>query len=116
MKLTVTDADKKFGPNAKELTVEDRLDAPNAPEVRAHLDQLLGEGHHNIVVNLAGVSFVDSAGLAALVRGMKGARQVGGDLRLVRPSTQEAFRVFELTKFDEVFEFVESDAVASAGQ
>jgi anti-sigma B factor antagonist len=58
-------------------------------------------------VDLSAVVFVDSAGLAALVRGLKDARLAGGDLRLVRPGADEAMRVFRLTRFDRVFELLD---------
>jgi anti-sigma B factor antagonist len=42
----------------------------------------------NIVVDLAGLEFTDSTGVAALARGRRRARQSGGDLRLVAPQRQ----------------------------
>ncbi|MEM7286037.1 MAG: STAS domain-containing protein [Actinomycetota bacterium] len=85
------------------VAVDGRLDAQAAPELRALLAEQFERGVVDITVDLADVEFVDSAGLAALVRGMKQAREKGGDLRLVRPRSDDAFRVFELTKFDQVF-------------
>jgi len=54
-------------------------------------------------VNLEGVDFVDSTGLATLVQGVKNCRQLNGDLRLC--SVQQSVRmVFELTRLDKFFE------------
>ena len=85
------------------VTLSGRLDALSAPELRARLSELLDDGVHQLMVDLAEVDFVDSAGLAALVRAMKTAREHHGDVELVRPSSDDAYRVFELTKFDDVF-------------
>ena len=54
------------------------------------------------------VGFVDSAGLAALVRARRDARAAGGDVVLVRPADDNALRVFRLTQFDEVFQMVDA--------
>jgi len=51
------------------------------------------------------VEFIDSAGLAALVRAMQQLRTVGGDLVLKGALSSEVGRVMELTRFDQVFTF-----------
>lgn len=91
------------------LIVDGRLDAVTAPDLRHAIAEHLDRGLVDLVVDLAAVTFIDSAGLAALVSGMKRSRQGGGDLRLVRPIAANAFRVFELTRFDRVFAFTDAD-------
>jgi len=86
-----------------EVTLADRLDAHSAPEFRSVLKERLDRAANNVLVDLSAVHFVDSAGLAALVNTMKHARGQGGDLTLVRPRSDDAFRVFQLTRFDKVF-------------
>lgn len=85
------------------VSLSGRLDALSAPDLRTELTRLLDDGVHRLRIDLADIEFVDSAGLAALVRAMKTARQHGGDIELVRPRSDEAYRVFQLTKFDSVF-------------
>ena len=85
------------------ITLSGRLDALEAAPLRNLLLSYSESGSHNLVVDLSKVEFVDSAGLAALVKGMKDARANGGDLRIVRSPNQDAARVFALTKFDQVF-------------
>ena len=87
------------------ISVNGRLDALSAPDLRQRLSSIESEGIVQILVDLSAVDFVDSAGLAALISGMKAARLAGGDLELVRPRSDEAYRVFELTRFDQVFTF-----------
>ncbi len=81
-----------------------RLDALEAAPLRTVLNEHIINGQINIAIDLTAVEFVDSAGLAALVKGMKDTRRAGGDLKLVAPRAQDAVRVFELTRFDRVFE------------
>ena len=96
------------------LRVAGRVDAVVAPELRGAVLGMVSDNPGTAVVaDLAAVDFIDSAGLACLVQGMKHARQQGGDLRLVAPESGDAFRVFELTRFDRVFDFVSSSQKAA---
>ena len=92
------------------LTVQlaGRLDAMEAGQLRQLISSHIEDGQFNLAVDLSDVEFVDSAGLAALVKGMKDARSSGGDLRLVWPNSPDARRVFQLTSFDQVFRFEDS--------
>lgn len=104
MKITTTDQVTR----STTVALAGRLDALTAPSLREALDEVFGDGVHQILIDLAEVDFVDSAGLAALVHAMKAARSEGGDVELVRPRSDDAFRVFELTKFDAVFRIHEA--------
>ncbi len=97
------------------ITVTGRLDAVEAAPLRAEVTDHLNAGTNRIIVDLSAVQFVDSAGLAALVIGMKRARLNGGDVRLVRPIHPDAQRVFALTKFDDVFVMAEDLEIAGRG-
>lgn len=90
------------------ISVAGRLDALATPDLWAEINASFDDGKFNLVIDLTWASFVDSAGLAALVRAMKQSRANDCDVKLVRPADDSAFRVFELTKFDSVFEFVEN--------
>lgn len=85
------------------IDVQGRLDALGAQALRSEIDRCLENGICRFVIDLAAAEFVDSAGLAALARGMKDARAQGGDLRVVSPRAPDAQRVFSLTRFDQVF-------------
>lgn len=90
------------------ISLSGRLDALEAGPLRVVLDGFAENGEHHLVVDLREISFVDSAGLAALVKGMRDARAGGGDLRIVRSASPEAERVFTLTRFDQVFAMADS--------
>ena len=84
-----------------------RLDAVEAVRLRQEFAAALEAGAVLLVVDLADVRFVDSAGLAALVRARRDVEAVGGALILISPTLDEALRVFRLTQFDEVFRMVQ---------
>lgn len=90
------------------IRVEGRLDAVRAVDLRSEISHAVDDGVFRIVVDLAETEFVDSAGLAALAKGMKDCRLNGGDLRIVSPRNDDAIRVFSLTRFDQVFTMADS--------
>lgn len=74
-----------------------------AVDLRQEIDEAISSGIVRLVVDLSNAVFVDSAGLAALAKGMKDCRSSGGDLRVVASTNPDAARVFSLTRFDQVF-------------
>jgi anti-sigma B factor antagonist len=70
-----------------------------------------------IIVDLAGLEFIDSSGVAALARGWTQAPHAGGDLRLAA-AQQQVLRVLTLTRLIEVFPVHASvdEAAGSAGR
>ena len=76
-------------------------------------DELLGAGRQYFVVDLGGVSFVDSAGLGALVRLYKRVRIGEGDVRLARVSPN-VMQILELTRLNRVFDIFASPQEAAA--
>jgi anti-anti-sigma factor len=72
------------------------VDIDSAPRLEARLRRALDEGARDVVVNLRDVTFIDSAGITALLRAAENARWRYGHLFLTRPTAQ-AMRVLELT-------------------
>jgi anti-sigma B factor antagonist len=83
------------------IELEGRLDLLSAVDVKQKLAEVVGEGHHRLVVDLHKVSFVDSSGLGALISGLKAARVAGGDLRLARADKQVRY-ILEILTLDRV--------------
>jgi anti-anti-sigma factor len=93
------------------------LDASAAGRLRRALIDATAGGPARVVVNLQQVGFMDSSGLSALVLGLERARQRRGGLCLC--GLQPPVRlIFELTRFDKVFEIFarEEDAVLAAAR
>jgi anti-sigma B factor antagonist len=86
---------------ASVLRPSGRLTLISAPKFRDVLREAIDGGRRQIVVDLHDTSFMDSAGLGALVAGLKMARQAGGDLRIARPTAQVS-TVLRLTNLDRV--------------
>jgi|SRR4051794_37736821 anti-sigma B factor antagonist len=72
------------------------VDIDTAPRLEAQLRRALDDGARDVVVNLRDVTFIDSAGITALLRAAENARWRYGHLFLTRPTAQ-TMRVLELT-------------------
>lgn len=85
------------------VRLEGRLDATTKIDVKNVLQQLLEKGPQpKIVLDLGQVRFIDSSGLAALVSGLRLAREKGGNIALCDVQPQ-AHTVFHLTMLDRIF-------------
>jgi anti-anti-sigma factor len=96
------------------LWLAGRLEMGDAMTLRERLLQLVASGRSRLVVNLAGVTFVDSMGVGALLAGLKAARRAGGDLRLASPPEQ-ARMILRLTVLDSTFRLYVTEAEALEG-
>ncbi len=84
------------------LTLAGEVDVASAPRLRDRLVQLVTDGPPRVVVDMSGLSFIDSMGLGALVSGLKRARAHDGDLRLAGP-TDHVAKVLAITRLDLAF-------------
>ena len=76
-----------------------------------HIDLLIRQGRHRIILNLQDVSYIDSAGVGALVAKFVTLRKRGGDLKLLRLS-ERVRRVIKIAHLLAVFETFESEELA----
>ena len=65
------------------ISVTGEIDVYTAPTLRERLNELVADGEYHLVVDMAGVDFLDSTGLGVLVGGLKRARSHEGTLQLV---------------------------------
>lgn len=84
------------------VTVGGEIDVYTAPVLREKFNELVGEGHYQLVVDMEGVEFLDSTGLGVLVGGLKKVRQHEGGLHLVCTS-EKILKVFRITGLTKVF-------------
>jgi len=76
----------------------------NSPQVRKVIIELLKEKHSpRVVINLQRVNYIDSAGVASLVEGLKISRDLKSSFALFGLS-RTAREVLELTRLIKVFE------------
>ena len=84
------------------VEVGGEIDVYSAPTLRDRLNGLVAEGHHDLVVDMQGVEFLDSTGLGVLVGGLKRVRTQHGSLQLVC-SQERVLKVFRITGLTKVF-------------
>jgi anti-sigma B factor antagonist len=77
------------------------------------VQSLLHQGYTNLLIDLSGVSYVDSAGLGELVQTYVTAKNRGGRLRLLNP-TKRLKDLLVVTKLLTVFESYDNEAAALA--
>ena len=88
--------------------VEGDIDLKSSPELRAAIMDLFEKrGQERVILDLAGVSYIDSSGVASLVEGLQEAKKRGA--RFILSSLNDAPRhVLELTRLTKVFEITKS--------
>lgn len=88
----------------------------NTGILRDELRSLLAQGTKNIILNMAGVSYVDSAGLGELVGAYTTAANQGGSVALLHLQTKMK-DLLQVTKLHTVFPAFEDEkeALASFG-
>jgi anti-sigma B factor antagonist len=84
------------------VQVVGEIDVYTAPQLRERLDAEIDAGRYDLVVDLSGVSFMDSTGLGVLVGRLKQIRLNDGSMRLVC-SHERVLKVFVITGLDKVF-------------
>jgi anti-sigma B factor antagonist len=96
------------------ITVAGELDLYTAPRLKENLLAALEDGVLKIVVDMAGVHFIDSSALGVLIGGVKRLKPKGG--RLVLVSVDENVNwIFQITGLNSVFDIFSSrdDALRS---
>ena len=84
------------------VEVEGDVDMYSSPELRQTLQRLTSEKRRTIVLDLSGVDFMDSSGIATLVQTMKESRPFGGEIRLASPGGN-VMRVLKLSNLTTLF-------------
>ena len=75
------------------------------------IQKLMEKGHNNLLLNLEGVPYVDSAGLGEIVRTYTTVSRQGGSLKLLN-LTKRITDLLAITKLLTVFDTFESEADA----
>ncbi|MFI6128178.1 STAS domain-containing protein [Micromonospora sp. NPDC051141] len=96
------------------VEVRGELDLATSPQLHEALQRLVDTGDRQVVVDLAGVGFMDSSGLGALVVVFRALRETGGRLVLaaVRPPVRN---VLAVTSVDRAIRVYDSVPEAEAG-
>ena len=93
------------------LAVEGSVDIYSSPELRGELKVVLDKKAPRVVVDLAGVTFVDSSGLATLIEALQKTKAYDGRLLLCN-LTKTVLGVFQLANLDHIFQIKETREAA----
>lgn len=107
MKLDISHSEQ--GDGEVRLKLDGVVNIHTAVELRKQLKPLLGKSTRQVHVDLDGVSFIDSAGLATLVEGLQWSRAADGRRFVLCGLSDNVRDIFELAKLDSVFD-IESGA------
>jgi anti-sigma B factor antagonist len=83
------------------LELGGELDMAATLRLEPAVEQLLGEGVRRLVIDLGGLSFIDSTGFSLLVAVTEQARRAGAELVLLRPRA-DVGRALQMTGLDTV--------------
>jgi len=89
-----------------QLTLKGELDLSTIEKVEQELARVEAEGHELIVLDLGGLTFLDSTGLRTIVTADQRARRTGRRI-VVRRGPDTVHRVFTITRLDERLEMVD---------
>ncbi len=93
---------EKAKDNVVVIKLEGRLDASTATSVKGKIDAVIEGKSRNLVIDMGGISFIDSSGLGTLVGSLRTINKAGGDIKI--SSLQDQVRsVFELTRLHHLF-------------
>ena len=84
------------------VAVGGEIDVYTAPKLRDKITELVGDGHHNLVIDMENVDFLDSTGLGVLVGGLKKVRAHDGTMELIC-SQDRLLKIFRITGLSKVF-------------
>ncbi len=88
--------------NVVVIDVKGEITFENADLLRDKLNELCDQGKCRLIIDLANLKYMSSAGMGVLVHGLKRTRQGKGDLKLVNLNAKMR-RVFLITQFTHHF-------------
>jgi anti-anti-sigma factor len=83
------------------LTMSGRLDGDTTDQFSDVLNRCIDQGSHKIILDLAGVDYVSSVGLRALIAGAKRVSPLGGKLVICAPHAR-VVKLLELAGFTSI--------------
>jgi anti-sigma B factor antagonist len=101
-KITFAISERQLDERTSVLGVEGELDLASAPNLKWALADVLGTGASQLVIDLSGVTFIDSTALGVLVGAHRGLP--AGTRMAIVCSHPDVLNIFELTGLDATFE------------
>jgi len=85
------------------VSVVGEVDVATAPQLRDRLEEAVAEGFPTVVVDLTGVTFLDSTALGVLIEASKLCEAAGRTMRIA-VSEPRILKIFEITGLTEFFD------------
>jgi anti-sigma B factor antagonist len=97
--------------------MEGRVDSEGAVDMDLALQTAASEGRYKVVLDLAQVRYINSAGLRTLADILTQNQREGGDLKLVdlNPKVQRVMQIIGFDKFFKIYPTVEAAVAAFKG-
>ena len=90
------------------LTLQHALKGTGEAALKERLDELVGEGNREILIDMGQAPFIDSTELGRLIRAHLSVRRAGGRVRLFNLSPRVAV-LLRLSKLETSFEIYETE-------
>jgi anti-sigma B factor antagonist len=111
--MTILEFDTQEREGAAHVHLRGELDLSSAERVERELERVESERPELIVLDLSGLTFLDSTGLRLIVTADQRARQSDRRLAVIKgPATVQ--RVFSITKLDERLTMVDDESELQA--
>lgn len=100
-------------PDGIVLAPSGEIDLARSPAMRAQVAEAMKRSPKRLVIDLAGVPYMDSSGVATLVEALQSTRKIGAKL-LLCGLTPRVRSILEISRLDTVFSIVADRAAAAA--
>ena len=114
--ITISFSKPEGNPGISIVIVKGFIDTTTSNELEGSIKKLLQEQRFDIIIDLANVDYISSAGWGIFISEIKKIRENGGDLKLVS-MVGDVYEVFELLEFQTILESYDNieEAVISLG-
>ena len=100
-------------PKTEILVLDGEIDLHRSPEIKELLQPLTQRKAPRILLDLSGVTYMDSSGLAVVIEALQSVLSYGGKFGLF--GLQDSVRnIFEIARLDQVFEIFPDKTTALA--
>jgi len=96
------------------VKIEGRVDSSTAPQLAEALEAVTGEGRFKIVLDLAGISFMSSAGLRVLINTQKTCKRYNRGEVALASIPENIYSALDLAGFTALFNIYD-DALTAVG-
>ena len=96
--------------NRRIVRISGKITFEHCPVLQGRLDGVLEEGVREVVIDFAGVPFMDSSGIGEILRLYKLVRDRHGELSLINPNSKlrNLFTMYRFEKFMKIRDTVEA--------